>query len=128
MINDPKITSNSIMEMLQAVQADKEAKKVFLAMPREEQLLAILGMISFINAQFVNLQKDQIEYRREREKKEERQSDILIDTGEKIAIGIKKVMGERFDSWTYFRDRILPPILVAFILGLLYLVFGGKIP
>lgn len=70
MTNDGKITPSGIKEMLDAVQADREAKKVFLAMPREEQLLAILGMIAFLTSQFAQLQKDNIEYREGRERKE----------------------------------------------------------
>jgi type II secretory pathway component PulM len=65
-----KISPSSVREMLDAVQADRETRQVFLKMPREEQLLAILGMITFLTSEFAKLQKDNIEYRQERELKE----------------------------------------------------------
>lgn len=72
-----KITTSSIKEMLDTVQADREAKKVFLAMPREEQLLAILGMIAFINSQLAITQRENIEYREQREHQERKLVEIL---------------------------------------------------
>jgi hypothetical protein len=89
MVSD-KVTPNSIKEMLDAVQADREAKKVFLAMPREEQLLAILGLIAFTNAQLAQVQRDAIHYRAEREQKErekearEKKLAELLDTSPDI--------------------------------------------
>lgn len=84
MTNEPMITTGDIREILQSVQQDREAKKVFLAMPREEQLMAILGMLAFTNSQLAILQKELIElketnqrHREEREKREKKLADIL---------------------------------------------------
>lgn len=38
-------------DILGLIEIDDDAKKVFLAMPREEQLLAILGMVSHIRSE-----------------------------------------------------------------------------
>lgn len=32
----------------------------------------------------------------------------------------------KFDSWVYFRDRVLPQIITLITLSLLYLTFGPK--
>ena len=77
MVKSKEVNSNSIKEMIDSVQADREAKKVFLSMPREEQLLAILGMIAFLTTQIANLQKENIEYRQQREVREEKLAEIL---------------------------------------------------
>lgn len=79
-----------ITEMMELIRENREAKKVFLAMPREEQLLAILEMIAYGNSQFAILQKqfidhqaDSDKYRAERERREKQLVDIL-DTDPKI--------------------------------------------
>jgi hypothetical protein len=82
-MTNEKVTLNSIKDMLDAVQADRDAKQVFLKMPREEQLLAILGMLAFTNSQVAQLQKDAIEYREQRERREKQLTDLL-DTDPKI--------------------------------------------
>jgi hypothetical protein len=80
----PEADLDSIKEILGKVQSDRDARKVFLAMPREEQLLAILGMIAYSNSQLAILQKQFIEhqsesarYREEREQREKRLVEIL---------------------------------------------------
>lgn len=74
----------TIADMIEDIQIDNNAKKVFLAMPREEQLLSILGMIAFLRSQFANLQRDVIKdredakaYREQREEREQKLADIL---------------------------------------------------
>lgn len=127
-MDNTEVTSSSIMDMLNAVRADKDAKQVFLAMSREDQLLSILGMIAFTNSQIANMQKEHVSYRQERERKEVTHDNKLIDTGEKIAIGIQNVMTEKFGRWTKLADSILDKVITIVIIGILYLVFGGKLP
>lgn len=126
--DDPTVTVNDIQDMLEMVQADREAKKVFLAMPREEQLLAILGMIAYLGNQIAKSQKESIEYRQTREKEERKRGDSLVNTGERIAEGIKKALGEReankFDFWRYLLDKVVPGIIQFIILALLALIFA----
>ena len=123
-----EITPNAIKRMLDAVQADRDAKRVFLAMPREEQLLAILGMISFLNSSLANMQKDAIEYRNRRESQERDHGQRLVDTGERIAEGINNALSARFGRWQRLADSILDKVITIVIIGILYLVFGGKLP
>jgi hypothetical protein len=128
-----KVTPNSIKEMLDTVQADREAKQVFLKMPREEQLLAILGMITFLTSQFAQLQKDNIKYREEREQREEKLVQILdtnpdikaLSPEEKhntvqkiIALATRPVRGGGLV------DKVLSIILVI----LFYLFVSGRLP
>jgi hypothetical protein len=114
--------------MLETVKADREARQVFLAMSREDQLLSILGMIAFTNSQVVNLQRDLISYRADREMKEQKTSDKLYDTGARIAQGIKDELAKQFNFWLWFRDKVLPTVVTVAVLALLYFIFGGKVP
>jgi len=123
-----EITPNAIKRMLDAVQADRDAKRVFLAMPREEQLLAILGMIAFLNSSLAGMQKEAIEYRGKRELQEQNHGQRLVDTGAKIAEGINNALSVKFGRWQRLADSILDKVITIVIIGLLYLVFGGKLP
>jgi len=144
--------------LIDMVTMDENAKKVFMAMPREEQLFAILGMLSFLrsevavlkkngidtNADIKKLKDDQRHFRLVRERREKEIQDginnvikssnlpqIVIDdatddtnTTQKIVAEITKAFASRFDFWIWFRDKILPTLLITIILGILYLVFG----
>ena len=134
-------------QIFEAIQMDPDAKKAFLAMSREEQLLAILGMQSFIRSEVANVEKDlinlgtefhefkkeSVNYRIRREKQEKKllgslEGDDDMSTTQKIAREIAKAFSQRFDFWTWFRDKVLPAVVTAIALGVLYLVFGGKLP
>ncbi len=134
-------------QIFEAIQMDEDAKKVFLAMPREEQLLAILGMQSFVRSELVNVKKDLIdvrsdlntfkreslEYRGQRERRErnmlgELQGDDEMSTTQKIVREITNQLQARFDFWVWFRDKVLPQVIALITLAILYLTFGGKVP
>ena len=79
-----KPTSNSIKELLDGVQADRESKRVFLSMPREEQLLSILGVMAYVNSQVAillsrveKLESNNNEYREMREQREAKLAELL---------------------------------------------------
>jgi hypothetical protein len=137
--------AGSFKEIFDAVQMDENAKKVFLAMPREEQLLAIVGMQAWMRSELVNIKRDVLEtkkdmeetkketlqYRVRRERQEKKllgslEGDDQVSTTQKIVREIAKEFSKRFDFWAWFRDKVLPAILTAIALGILYLVFGGK--
>lgn len=122
--DDPRLTKEDIKELLEAVQADREARQVFLSMPREDQLLSILGMIAYVNSQIASIQRDNIDYRHSRETREKDRNQSLQDTGEMIAIGIRKALDERSQRWTKILDNITTSVLTVVILGILYLVFS----
>jgi hypothetical protein len=124
-------------EIFDAVQMDDGAKKVFLNMAREEQLLAILGMQAWMRSELVAVRKEVINtkddlgefkkesrrYRIRREKQEGSQlsEDETMSTTEKISQQMNK-------PWIWFRDKVLPGIVQLATLALLYFIFGGKIP
>jgi hypothetical protein len=135
--------TSGFKDLFDTVQMDPEAKQVFLAMPREEQLLAIIGMQAWLRSDVANVKKDVIEtksdlkefkremnsYRMRREKKEEdreRGGEELLTTTQKIVREVSKAFSQRFDFWTWFRDKVLPAIMTAISLGILYAVFGPK--
>ena len=114
---------------------DDDAKAYFLAMPREDQLLVVLSMegansnrLAIVERWQIEFEKEARKYRIERENKENGQEGNIMSITQKMAQVVAQEFAKRFDFWTWFRDRILPPIAIAFILGLLYLVFGGKLP
>ena len=134
-------------QIFEAIQMDPEAKKAFLAMPREEQLLTILGMQSFIRSELANVKKDVIDvrsdltefkkesraYRVQREKQEKKmlgslEGDDELSTTQKIVREVAKAFSQRFDFWIWFRDKVLPGIVSLIALAILYLTFGGKLP
>lgn len=146
-----KVTEHSIKEMLEAVQADRDARKAFLAMPREEQLLAILSMIAYTNSQLAIIQKEQFdqrndmkEFKREaRDARLERRSlerqlaeklDIRIEkpeddtltTTEKVKAIIVKSLG--LGWWLDIVKSVLTTIITVVTLAILYFVFGGRMP
>jgi hypothetical protein len=103
-----------VHEMFQRIAMDKEAKKVFLAMPREEQLLAILGMQAWSSNELAKTQKDVASlrddlemYRRKREEKENGHSDNTVT--QKIV----KTVKQRFDT-------------LIMLATLIYLIFNQK--
>jgi len=124
----------SVADVIQEVAMDENAKKVFLAMPREEQLLAILGMIAYLRSTLATIQKETIEYREKRENREKALVDILdTDPAIKALSGDEKkntfqkilTLATRPAKPGYLLDKILS---MTFILLLLYLLFTGKLP
>ena len=114
---------------------DPGAKDSFVSMPREQQLLIIFGMgmsnsnrLAVVERRQIEFEKDARAYRIHRESRENDHSNDVMTTTGKIAEEIKKAFAQRFDAGVYFRDRVLPPVLVAIVLGLLYLLFGGSAP
>ncbi len=122
-------------EMFDAVQMDPDARKVFIAMEREEQLLAILGMQAWIRSELVVIKKDVIstksdldefkkESRRYRVRREKREGtaedDDTMTTTQKIASQFNK-------PWIWFRDKVLPQIVSMIVIAILILTFGGKL-
>lgn len=92
-----RLELSAIRDILTQVQADRDARKVFLAMPSEEQRLAMLGLIAFTNSELANLQKEVInlknqlggmekemqDYRKTREDREQKLN-ALLDTSPEI--------------------------------------------
>ena len=146
--------------ILDMIEMDETAKKVFMSMSREDQLFAILGMVSFLRNELAvvkkgqigtqeevkKLREDQNHYRQVRERREKLLQDQINgifnrantmtmpgriedadeeDTTEKVAAEVAKIFASRFDFWVWFRDKVLPTIILTIILGLLYLVFGN---
>jgi len=129
-----RISKKDLDELLE-VDFDEDAKDSFLKMTREEQLMAILGIQAYTRSKLASLEKRQIDfekdvhnYRGTRERKQNLHNGDMQDNTEKIAKQIKEAFAQRFDFWVWFRDRVLPTVIGVVTLGILYLVFGGKLP
>lgn len=101
-------------DILGLIEMDEGAKKVFLRMNREEQLLAILGMLAFIRAELTkaakagielkrdieNIKQDNSHYRRIRELKEEEMDAAINSIIRETAPTIARKMIEEGDENT----------------------------
>lgn len=125
------ITKRDIERILSNM--DEDVRKMFVTLEREEQLLIIFSMessnsnrLALVEKRHIEFEEELRQYRKNREQRESEHHQSIEDTTEKIRLAIKDAMGQRFDWGIYFRDKILPTILTAISLGILYLVFGGK--
>lgn len=152
MTSEHKITSEDIRELLDAVQTDRDARKVFLAMPREEQLMAILGMIAYSSSRLANVESSLIGLkddfgRMERENRNARRARTKLEQelAEKIDVHfqsdddtmtttdkVRAVISKQYGGVAKFLADILKGVMQTVItivtLALLYLAFGGKFP
>lgn len=94
----------------------EDQKKVFLAMQSSEQMGMIFEMIAYVRSEITNMKKEQIEYRKTRERKEDSQT----STQDKINAFFLK----RFAFWIDLASRVLSNVITAIILALLGLAFG----
>lgn len=138
------MTNKILDDILDTLEMDEERKKALLEMPTDELLVAIFGIQQYIRGELaivkkrqINFEDDYKRYRNHREKREremignfsgENNDDDDIPITQKMmrvaAQEVAKAFANRFDVWTYFRDRVLPTLITGFILGLLYLVYG----
>ena len=126
------VNRTNFAEIFDSVQMDPEARKVFIAMPREEQLLAILGMQAWMRAELVTVKKQVIETqdnleefkkesRRYRVKRERREG---VNDGDDTMSTTEKISQQFNKPWVWFRDKVLPQVISLIVLAILYLTFG----
>lgn len=114
-------------EMFDAIQMDVDAKKVFLSMQRDEQLLAILGMQAWMREEQSKIMRRVIDIERDLHTKKGsnyREDDRKLTTSQKIM----NVLTKRFDFWLDIFKGVLQTVLTVVTLAILYLAFGGKLP
>lgn len=101
-----------------------DSRIAFELLPPQEQLMIVYDMLTYVRATIANMEKRNIEFQEDqrayRTKRERQEDAISLTTSRKI----EKILSGRFDAWVYFRDKILPPVLIAIVLGVLYVVFG----
>ena len=129
------MSNHGIADLIKEVEMDENARRVFLAMPREEQLLAILGMIAFLRSELAIMKRDSIQYRQKREKREKILDEIL-DTDPKIKAltpdeketTLQKIiaLATRPARPGYLLDKILT-LIVLILAMLFYLFVTGKL-
>ena len=114
---------------------DPEAREFFLTMSREEQLSVLFSMSASSSNRLAKVEKWQIDfernsrlYREKRERRENEDDDDAVSTTQKILQAIDAHEAKKFNYAVWFRDRILPTLVTGFILALMYLVYGGKLP
>lgn len=117
----------NFQEILNALEMDPATKKAYLAMQRDEQLLIILGMESWLRSEMVQIKKDIIDIKRNSKQpsgSRYREEDETMTTSEKIM----NVLTKRFDFWLSILRGALQQVLTIIFLAILYVAFGGKVP
>ena len=116
--------SHKTQDIAQEAREHNDSRVSFEKLPEKQQMMIVYDMLTYLRGSMANIerrniefQEDQRAYRRKREQSEDSRS---LTTSRKI----ENILAGKFDSWVYFRDRILPPILIAIVLGILYVVFG----
>lgn len=113
----------NFQEIFDAVQSDPVAKKAFLAMTRDEQMLAILGMLTWSRSETAIIKKDVISIKSDMDTiKRGRGSEKVLSTSEKIQAELQK----RFGFWTPILQQIVAVVFQAIVLYLLFSTFGGN--
>lgn len=89
-----------------------------------DQMMIVYDMLTYVRSTIAKMEKNNIEFQQDqrtyRIKRERAEQTTSLTTSRKI----ERILAGRFDAWAYFRDRILPSVLIAITLGILYLVFG----
>lgn len=114
--------------MLNAVQMDPDARRAFLAMPREEQLLAILGMQAWARDELSKLSKKVINVERRLGVIEKPRSYREEDDEMTITQKVMNILTKRLDFWLGILKSVLTQVFTIITLAILYLAFGGKLP
>lgn len=114
---------------------DTDARDTFLQMPREDQLIVLLSMegsnsnrLAVVEKRQIDFERDVRSYRRQREIREDSDSEEVMNTTQKILKAIAEAEAKKFNYAAWFRDRVLPQVITLITLAILYLTFGGKIP
>jgi hypothetical protein len=117
------------------IRNDNDQRRVFLAMPRNEQLAMLYDMIAYNRNELATDKSDHVAMK----------DDIKFMKNELIGIGMRGkddtlTTTQKFDAkfekraawFIWYRDRVLAPTLSAvhtlIIMAVLYLAFGGKLP
>lgn len=123
------MSKTNLQHILDSV--DVDARENFASMDSKDQMLVIFSLemsnssrLAVVEKKQIDFEREYTNYRRNRERMERERKDDTLSTTQKIITELAK----QFNFWFYFRDRILPPILTAIALGILYVVFSGKIP
>jgi len=123
-------------EIMEFIEANRDAKKVFINMPVDEQTKTLYDMVLFLRSQQASGQKEHVDFKDDIKylKRELRgigrraADEKTLTTTEKIEFAIKK----RSFWLEWFRDKVLPNLVTWFLIivltGILYTSFGGKLP
>lgn len=110
---------------------NNDQRRAFMRLPRDEQLETLHDMVAYLRNEQAEYVKQHIDLRDELKFLRNemngigmRTKDDTLTTTEKF----DKLMGKRFDWGVWLRDKVLPGVISFITMGLLYLVFGGKLP
>jgi len=107
--------------------------QAFKSLSREEQIESLFVIVQSVRNDQANDKKEHIDMRVDVSyvkselqgiRKRRNQSDKTLTTSDKIMA----VLDRRFDAWAWFRDKVLPQVVTVITFGILYMVFGGKLP
>ena len=106
---------------------DPDAKEFFLSMPDEERQAILLSIetsnsnrIAIVEKRQIEFERDIRNYRRQREMREDDDSDEAMNTTQKILRAIAEHEASKFNYVVWFRDRVFPQIVTLITLAILY--------
>ena len=130
------ITKKDIEKALSIL--DPDAKDMFLAMSDEERDTILLSMSGSNSNRLANVEKWQIDYERnnrlyreKREKREDNNSDDVMNTTQKILKAIAESEAKKFNLAVWMRDRVAPGLVQGAIMAVIIvmgLIAAGKFP
>lgn len=95
-------------------------RSTFKKMEFKDQSIVLFDMLRYVRSELAGLRKDMVTFQQDIvHYRHIREANEMTTTSK-----IKKVLGDRFDFWTWFRDKVLPAIATAIIIALLVLVFN----
>ena len=116
------------------LQDSSDQRKVFLGLLPEEQFRMLYDMVAYIRSKQAEEIKDHLNFKKDLKYLEGelrgvgRRKEISLTTSQKITNALDK----RSAAWIWVRDRVIAPtlsyLLTLITSGILYLIFGGKLP
>lgn len=96
-----------------------QAVLIFKRLPQTEQTVALYEMLRYIRSEIAVIKKKQIEIETELHRAK-MYTEERLDTSERI----RAILDKRFDAWSWFRDKVLPFIVIAILVAVFQLTWG----
>lgn len=106
---------------------ETDRRRVFMRLTEKERDAALYNMLTDEISERVKLMAHVAELQAEVDGIGRRR-DITLPIEQDTAEKIKAALAARFDTWAWFRDKVLPGIITFIVMGILYLVFRGSMP
>lgn len=97
-----------------------QTAKLFKSLPITDQVAALYEMLRYVRGEIALVKKELIAITGELKKA--RTPEDQLTTSQKI----RTILSTRFDTWIWFRDKVLPYIILAIMFAVFQLTWGAK--